>query len=241
MDLKGFVIPAVDIKGGKVVRLYRGEFTRAEVYPYLPRDLAEIFQEAGFRRIHVVDLDGAERGKPRNLKYIKEIRSAFKGEVEVGGGIRSYETARILFEEGIDLVVVGTLAVKDPEEFERILEDFPGRVILAIDSKRGRVAVGGWKEESSLTPGELARRYDGKPIWGYLYTIIERDGSLEGVDAEPYKNIRSAVSKPVLASGGVSSLEDIERLYGLVDGVIVGKAIYEGRIPVLKDAPVRDR
>ncbi len=239
MDLKSFVIPAIDIREGRVVRLYRGEFSRTTVYPYLPRDLAEIFQEAGFRRIHVVDLDGAEGGRPRNIEHIRRIRSVFKGEIEVGGGIRSYEVARALFEEGIDFVVVGTLALKDPDEFGRILEDFPRRVVLSIDSKGGRVAVGGWKERSSLTPLELAEKYDGKPIWGYLYTIVERDGSLEGVDEEPYREIRSAVSKPVLASGGVSSMEDIERLYGLVDGVVVGKAIYEGRIPVFKDVRVK--
>jgi len=230
MDLKSFVIPAIDIREGKVVRLYRGEFHRETVYPYAPEELAGIFQEKGFRRIHVVDLDGAEGGRLRNLEHIRKIRSIFKGEVEVGGGIRSYEVAKTLIEEGIDYVVVGTLALRDPEEFSRILEEFPGRVVLSIDSKGGKVSVGGWKEESSKTPKELAKEYEDKPIWGYLYTIIERDGSLEGVSVEPYEEIRSVVRKPVLASGGVSSLEDIRKLYGIVDGVVVGKAIYEGRL-----------
>ena len=232
MDIRNFVIPAIDIKEGRVIRLYRGEFERAKVYPYVPGELARVFQDAGFKRIHVVDLDGAEGGKPKNLEHIRKIRSAFKGDVEVGGGVRSYEVAKTLFEEGIDYVVIGTLALKNPEEFERIVSDFPGRVILSIDSKGGRVAVGGWKEESSVAPEGLAKEYEGKPIWGYLYTIIERDGSLEGVDVRPYKEIKSVVKKPVLASGGVSSLEDLKRLYGVVEGVVVGKAIYEGRIPV---------
>ncbi len=232
MDIRNFVIPAIDIKEGRVIRLYRGEFNRAKVYPYVPEELARVFEEAGFKRIHVVDLDGAEGGKPRNFEHIRNVRSAFKGEIEVGGGVRSYEIAKTLFDEGIDYVVIGTLALKSPGEFERILADFPERVILSIDSKGGRVAVGGWKEESSLTPQELAKEYEGKPIWGYLYTIIERDGSLEGVDVWPYKEIKSIVKKPVLASGGVSSLEDLRRLHGVVEGVVVGKAIYEGRIPV---------
>ncbi len=234
MDLRGFVIPAIDIREGKVVRLFKGDFSKTKVYPYDPEDIARIFQDAGFKRIHLVDLDGAEGGKPKNLEHIRKVRSVFGGEVEVGGGVRSYEVARLLFEEGINYVVVGTMALKNPGEFERILEDFPGKVILSIDSKGGRVAVGGWKEESALTPLQLAKSYDTKPIWGYLYTIVERDGSLEGVDVEPYRSIKSVVSKPLLASGGVSSVEDVEKLYGVVEGVVVGKAIYEGRIPVLK-------
>lgn len=233
MDLRSFVIPAIDLRGGKVVRLYKGRFNEAKVYPYSPQELAEVFQGAGFRRIHVVDLDGAEGGKPKNLEHVRKIRSIFGGEMEVGGGIRSYETARIMFEEGVDYVIIGTLALKDPREFEKILGSFPGKVILSIDAKGGKVAVGGWKEESSMTPRQLAEIYDREPIWGYLYTIIERDGSLEGVDVEPYLEIRSVLNKPILASGGVSSLEDVEKLYGVVDGVVVGKAIYEGSLPVL--------
>ena len=232
MDPYSFIIPAIDIKEGSVVRLYRGDFKRAKVYTSSPKEMAERFESAGFKRLHVVDLDGAEGGKPRNLEHIKKIRSVFKGRIEVGGGIRSYGVAKVLFEEGMDYVVIGTLAVRDPGEFERILDDFPGGVILSIDTKGGRVAVGGWKEESSVTPEELARKYDQKPIWGYLYTIVERDGSLEGVDVRPYREIKSVVKKPVLASGGVSSLEDIGNLYGVVEGVVVGRALYEGKIKI---------
>jgi len=233
MDLTEFLIPAIDIKEGNVVRLYKGEFGSAKVYPFTPEEIAKKFGEKGFKRIHVVDLDGAEGGKPKNLEHIRKIRKVFKGEMEVGGGVRSYEVAKTLLEEGVDYVVVGTLAVKRPEKLERILEDYPGRVILSIDSKGGRVAIGGWKEESSLKPEELAKIYDEKPVWGYLYTIIERDGSLEGVDPRPYEKIVKVTKKPVLASGGVSSLEDVKKLYEIVKGAVVGKAIYEGRIPIL--------
>lgn len=233
MNITEFLIPAIDIKEGKVVRLYRGEFESVKIYPFTPEEIAEKLGEKGFKRIHIVDLDGAEVGKPKNLEHIRRIRKSFEGEIEVGGGVRSYEVAKTLLEEGIDYIVVGTLAIKRPEELERILKDYPGRVILSIDSKRGRVAIGGWKEDSSLTPETLARIYDEKPIWGYLYTIIERDGSLEGVDPRPYKRIVEVTKKPVLASGGVSSLEDLKKLYGIVSGVVVGKAIYEGKIPIL--------
>ncbi len=230
MNLKEFVIPAIDLKGGKLVRLLRGEFGKEKVYGERPKEFAARFWELGFRRLHVVDLDGAKEGRPGNLKAIREIRKAFGGLIQVGGGIRSYETARILFEEGADFVVVSTIAVKNPSEFERIVADFPGRVILAVDSRGGKVAVGGWLERTPLTPEELAKLYEGKPLWGYLYTIVERDGSLEGVDPEPYREIKRVVRKPVLASGGVSSVEDLRKLLGIVEGVVVGRSIYEGKI-----------
>ncbi len=230
MSLKNFVIPAIDIMEGKAVRLYKGDFSKVKVYSENPTELAKKFEELGFKRIHVVDLEGAKEGKLKNLETVREIRKVFSGEIEVGGGIRDYESAKILFEEGINYVVIGTLAYKNPLEFEKILGKFPKRVILAIDSKGGKVAIGGWKEEVSLTPEEFARKYEGYPIWGYLYTVIERDGSLEGVDVKPYREIKKVLKNPLLASGGVSSIEDIRRLYGIVEGVVVGKAIYEGKI-----------
>ncbi len=228
--MKDLVIPAIDLKGGKVVRLFKGEFERAKVYSSSPEDMAKLFEEAGFRRLHVVDLDGSLEGMPVNLPSIRLIRKAFSGSIEVGGGIRSVETCRVLHEEGIDFFVVGTLAIREPRTFEKMVELFPQRVILAVDSKGGKVAVGGWKEESSISPQELALRYENIPIWGYLYTNIDKDGTLEGVDTKPYVEFKSYTKKPVLASGGVASLEDIRKLMGIVEGVVVGKAIYEGRI-----------
>jgi phosphoribosylformimino-5-aminoimidazole carboxamide ribotide isomerase len=232
MELTEFIIPAIDIREGKVVRLLRGEFSREKAYPYTPEDLARIYEDAGFKRIHIVDLDGAREGKPANLKHIRKVRSVFSGEIEVGGGIRSYDVARTLFEEGIDFIVIGTLALREPEEFEKILTDFPNKVVLSIDSKGGKVAISGWTEKGELTPEELVNRYDTQPIWGYLYTIVEKDGSLEGVDIRPYLRIKELTEKPVLASGGVSSLEDVRRLLDVVEGVVVGKAIYEGLLDI---------
>ncbi len=228
--MKNFVIPAIDLKEGKVVRLFKGNFEKAKVYSSSPEDMAKLFEELGFKRLHVVDLEGSLEGMPVNLPSIRLIRKSFSGLIQVGGGIRSQQTCKVLRDEGIDLFVVGTLAVKERKTFEEILELFPQSVILAVDSKGGKVAIGGWKEESSLRPQELARMYDSKAIWGYLYTNIDRDGTLEGIDPEPYREFKSFTKKPVLASGGVASLEDVKKLMGIVEGVVVGKAIYEGRI-----------
>ncbi len=231
-ELKSFIIPAIDIKGGKVVRLFRGEFDRLKDYGKLPEDTAKFYNDVGFKRIHVVDLDGTLEGIPKNLESIRKIRKAFFGEVQMGGGIRSLKSCQILQEEGIDLFVIGTLAIKDPEIFDQTIIHFPNRVILAVDSKGGKVAIGGWKEESALKPEELALRYDGKAIWGYLYTNIDKDGTLEGVDVSPYREFKRYVKKPLLASGGVASLEDVRKLFGVAEGVVVGKAMYEGLIDI---------
>ncbi|QWK19979.1 MAG: 1-(5-phosphoribosyl)-5-[(5-phosphoribosylamino)methylideneamino]imidazole-4-carboxamide isomerase [Hydrogenobacter thermophilus] len=232
MELKSFIIPAIDLKEGRVVRLMRGDFGKLKDYGLKPEDVAKAFDDAGFKRLHVVDLEGSLEGRLKNLESIRKIRKAFSGQVQVGGGVRSLEVCRSLFQEGIDLFVVGTVAIKEPEVFKAMVEEFPQRVILSVDARAGKVAVGGWKEETSLSPQELALRYEPLPIWGYLYTNIERDGSLEGVDVSIYESFKKLVKKPLIASGGVSSLEDLKRLYGVVDGVVVGKAIYEGRIKI---------
>ena len=230
-DLKSFVIPAIDIKGGKVVRLYKGKFDREKVYHEDPVELARYFDRLGFKRLHIVDLDGAREGLPANIELIERIRKAVSCELEVGGGIRSPEAAKRLLEDlKVDYIVVGTLAVKKPDLFVEIVNKYPNRVVLSIDSKGGKVAVSGWLEKSSLPPEEFAKRYEELPIWGYLYTVVEKDGTLEGIDTEPYKRIKKVVKKPVIASGGVASIEDIEKLLPLVDGVVVGRAIYEGKI-----------
>ncbi|WP_448588173.1 1-(5-phosphoribosyl)-5-[(5-phosphoribosylamino)methylideneamino]imidazole-4-carboxamide isomerase [Thermocrinis sp.] len=228
--MKDFIIPAIDLKEGRLVRLYRGEEQKVKVYSQNPEDTAKFFQDMGFGRIHVVDLDGAFGGSLKNLTAIRRIRKVFSGVLQVGGGLRDTKTIEELSKEGVDLFVVGTVAVKSPEVFQQILSLFPERVILSVDSKGGKVSVGGWKEESAYTPVELARLYEEKPVWGYLYTVVERDGTLEGVDTTPYVEFKKSVKKPVLASGGVASLEDVKKLYGVVEGVVVGKAIYEGRI-----------
>ena len=231
VDLKGFIIPAIDLKEGIVVRLFKGDCNQITVYSQNPVDTAKYFADLGFKRIHIVDLDGAKEGLPVNLKALEKIRQAVNCEIQFGGGLRTREAFKKLFEDlGIDYAIVGTLAVKNPQLFEEIVETYPNKVILSLDAKGGRVAVGGWLESTSYTPEEFAAKYETKPIWGYLYTVVERDGTLSGIDIEPYRNIKRAVKKPVLASGGVASIEDIKKLIGVVDGVVVGRAIYEGKI-----------
>jgi len=230
VDLKAFVIPAVDIKEGKLVRLFKGDFERLKEYGLLPEEAGRLFEDMGFRRLHVVDLDGTLKGVPKNLPSIRKLRKVFSGTIQVGGGIRDMETCRLLDEEGINFFVVGTVAVKEPDIFEKMVNTFPNRVILSVDAKGGKVAVGGWKDETKLSPEELAKRYENTPIWGYLYTNIDKDGSLEGVDTEIYVSFKKFVKKPLLASGGVASIEDVKKLYHIVDGVVIGKAFYEGKI-----------
>ncbi len=230
VNLKEFIIPAIDLKDGKVVRLEKGDFSKVKKYRDDPSSVAELFDSVGFKRLHVVDLDGAKRGEPVNDEAIGRIRENFSGEIELGGGLRTCEHISFYEDMGINYFVLGTVAVTDAEAFERMVYKFRDKIILAIDSKGGRVAVSGWQSSSDLKPYDLVKRYDNIPLWGYLYTIVERDGTLEGVDVEPYRVIRSMTSKPLIASGGVSSLEDVKKLSDVVDFVVVGKAIYEGLI-----------
>ncbi len=230
VNLKEFIIPAIDLKDGKVVRLEKGDFSKVKKYKDDPSSVAELFDSVGFKRLHVVDLDGAKRGEPVNGEAIRRIRESFSGEIELGGGLRTCEHISLYEDMGINYFVLGTIAVTDVEAFERMVNRFKNKIVLAIDSKGGKVAVSGWQSSSDLKPYDLVKRYDDLPLWGYLYTIVERDGTLEGVDVEPYRVIKSMTSKPLIASGGVSSLEDVKKLSDVVDFVVVGKAIYEGLI-----------
>lgn len=235
-SLKDFIIPAVDIKDGKAVRLYKGEFSSVKVYSESPVDMAKMFEDKGFRCIHIVDLDGAYEGVPRNIKVVENIVKSVGIKTEFGGGLRSYQAVRSVFEIGVDRVIIGSLAYQDPDEFGRIVSDFPGRVIVGIDAKDGKLAIKGWVEKTEFTPLEFAKRFESMPIWGYLYTDINRDGTLEGPNLQGTKHLAENLSKPVIASGGVGSLEDITRLFEIrqsgIAGVVVGKAIYEGKVDV---------
>ncbi len=230
VNLREFIIPAIDLKDGKVVRLEKGDFSKVKKYKDDPSSVAQLFDSVGFKRLHIVDLDGAKSGKPVNSEAIKRIRKNFSGEIELGGGLRTCEQISFYKDIGIDYFVLGTIAITDADIFERMVYKFEDKIILAIDSKGGKVAVSGWQTSSDLKPYDLVKRYDNLPLWGYLYTIVERDGTLGGVDVEPYRVIRSMTSKPIIASGGVSSLEDVKKLSDIVDFVVVGKAIYEGLI-----------
>lgn len=234
MGLKEFIIPAIDLKDGKVVRLYKGEFDKVKVYKDNPVDMAKYFQDCGAVHIHVVDLDGALEGKPKNYKVVESIVKSVDILVEFGGGLRSYEVVKSMFEIGVDRVVIGSLAYENQEEFLRIVEDFKNKVIVGIDAKDGKVAIKGWVEKTDYTPLEFAKKYDDLDIFGFLYTDVNRDGAMVGPNIEGTKYLAENLKHFVIASGGVGSLQDVVNLYKLKDygvfGVVVGKAIYEGKI-----------
>lgn len=232
MNLKEFIIPAIDIKDKKVVRLYKGDFDKATIYKDSPLDQFLIFKDKGFKRVHIVDLDGAKTGSI-NFDLVKSFVSKKDDvKIQIGGGIRSYATIKNLLELGIDFVVIGTMAIKNKEEFERALLDFKDKIILSIDAKNGKVSIGGWQEESSFSPYDLVKLYDSANIWGYLYTNIDLDGSLSSVNPKIYEEFKSISKKPLISSGGISSLKDVESLKGKADFVVVGKAIYENKINI---------
>ncbi len=231
--MKDFIIPAIDIKDGVVVRLKEGKFENIKVYKKNPVEQFRLFVELGFKRIHIVDLDGAQSGIPKNLKLLESIlKEKAQAKVEIGGGIRSIEIAKALFDIGADYIIIGTMAIKDKDKFLELLELYENKIILSVDAKNGKIAIGGWEEEIAISPCDMAKAYNDYPIESYLYTNINIDGMLTGIDIKPYKEFRDCTGKPIIASGGVASLEDIMKLKNIVNGVVVGKAIYENKIDI---------
>ena len=228
------VIPAIDLKGGRCVRLRQGRMDEATVYGDDPAAVARRWAEAGARRIHVVDLDGAFAGRPENREAIRAIRRAVDVPIELGGGIRDRATAEALFAEGVDYVILGTAALEDPDLVARLAEAHPERVLVGIDARAGRVAVRGWADVTDVAAEDLARDLAGRGAAGFIFTDIERDGMQTGVNLEATAAFARASAVPVIASGGVSTLEDVRRLKPLeplgVVGVITGRALYEGTL-----------
>lgn len=226
--------PAIDLKGGKCVRLLHGDMEKATVYGDDPGAQARAFAEAGFRHLHVVDLDGAFAGQPENADAVREILKATNAQVEVGGGIRSLETIESWLSLGVARVIIGTAAVKDPEFTELALNLFSGRIVLGIDAKDGMVAMEGWGEVSAVTAAELAGRYDHTSIAAIVYTDISRDGALTGANVEATRDLARTTSTPVIASGGIASTEDLRALLDHradgIGGAILGRSLYEGTI-----------
>ncbi|MEO2083214.1 MAG: 1-(5-phosphoribosyl)-5-[(5-phosphoribosylamino)methylideneamino]imidazole-4-carboxamide isomerase [Desulfurobacteriaceae bacterium] len=226
------VIPAVDIRGGKCVRLYQGRADREKVYFENPVEVALKWCELGASRLHVVDLDGAFEGVPKNIGIVEEIVKSVAVPVQFGGGVRTLKALERLFDVGVDRVVVGTVAVENPELFEEMVSLYPGKIVLGIDAKGGMVTTRGWVEVTALPAVELAGKWQESPIWGFVYTDISRDGTLTSPNFEEVGRFASSVSKPVIASGGVTRVEDLERLSKIknVVGAIVGRALYEGTV-----------
>jgi len=224
------VIPAIDLRGGRCVRLRQGDFDQETVFGDDPGAMAGRWQSEGAQRIHLVDLDGAKTGRPVNVEAVKRIVAAVTVPCQLGGGLRDQATIATWLEAGLDRVVVGTQALRDPDWFAKMAEVFPGRLILGLDALDGRVATQGWLDVSSVQALTLAKQFDTLPLAGIIYTDIARDGTLEGPNLQGIAAMAAAVRTPVIASGGVGELKDLERLAALpIAGCIVGRALYEGR------------
>lgn len=233
------IIPAIDLKDGKCVRLLQGDFSRATVYSDNPVEVAGMWQEKGAERIHVVDLDGSLAGSPRNRAVIGEIVRGVDVPVQVGGGIRDMKPLEDYFGMGVSRIILGTVALKDRKFVLDACKTFMGRIILGIDASDGKVAVEAWTEETTESVLDVAKSYEGCGLDAIVYTDIKRDGMEVGVNIEATENLARHVDVPVIASGGVSSIKDIERLLEIeksgVVGVIIGKALYNGALR-LEDA-----
>jgi phosphoribosylformimino-5-aminoimidazole carboxamide ribotide isomerase len=225
------IIPAIDLRGGQCVRLQQGDYERETVFGSDPAAVAERWVSQGATYLHIVDLDGAKVGHSVNGGSIRRIVEAAGVPCQLGGGLRTEADLVEAFDSGVDRVVVGTQALKDPVWFESVCRRFPGHVVLGIDAKQGNVATDGWLEVSACSALNLARQYESWPLAALVYTDISRDGMLEGPNFESIAELAAQVRLPVIASGGVSTLADIRRLAGLpLAGCIVGRALYEGRL-----------
>ena len=226
--------PAIDLKGGNCVRLLRGDMESATVFNDDPAAQAASFQALGFSWLHIVDLDGAVEGGAHNAEVVSQILKRTALPVQLGGGIRDRAAIERWFEAGVARVVLGTVSVKQPELVREAAQAHPGRVAVGIDAKAGRVAVSGWGEVTDVAARDLARRFEDAGVAALIYTDIARDGTGLGLNIEETAAIADAVSIPVIASGGVGSLEDLkalkQRAHGNIEGVICGRALYDGRV-----------
>jgi phosphoribosylformimino-5-aminoimidazole carboxamide ribotide isomerase len=230
------LFPAIDLKDGQCVRLRLGDMDAATVFNDDPAAQARAFEEQGFTYLHIVDLNGAFEGKPVNAAAVEAILAAIRMPAQLGGGIRDLATVEGWLTRGIRRVILGTAAVRDPEFVREACKRFPGRVAVGIDAKGGKVAVQGWAETSELTAAELARRFEDAGVAAIIYTDIERDGVLKGLNLPGTVALARETSIPVIASGGLASMADIDALLApecsILAGAISGRALYDGRIDV---------
>jgi phosphoribosylformimino-5-aminoimidazole carboxamide ribotide isomerase len=228
------LFPAIDLKNGQCVRLKLGEMSAATVFNDDPTAQARTFEEQGFQYLHIVDLNGAFAGEPVNGTAVEAILDAVTVPVQLGGGIRDFQTIEMWLSKGITRVILGTAAVRNPDLVVRACRDYPGRIAVGIDAKGGRVAVEGWAETSELTAVELARRFEDVGVAAVIYTDIERDGILKGLNLEATAALARATKIPVIASGGLASIEDVRRMTQpdarKLEGAIAGRALYDGRL-----------
>jgi len=230
------LIPAIDIIEGKCVRLTQGDYATKKIYNENPLEVAQMFEDHGIRRLHVVDLDGARQGRIINYRTLEKLAVRTDLIIDFGGGLKQESDLEIAFESGAHMVTGGSIAVKDPETFESWIKKYgPKKIILGADAKNGQIAISGWEESTSIQLIPFIQEYHKKGISKVICTDISRDGMLQGPAVDLYKEIHQAAEVYIIASGGVSSIEDIERLEeAKIPAVIFGKAIYEGKIQ-LKD------
>ena len=229
------IIPAIDLKDGQCVRLRKGVMDDATVFSNNPTEMAAKWIDEGARRLHLVDLNGAFEGKPINEDCIKEITRTFpKLPVQIGGGIRDLKTASAYIDAGISYLIIGTMAVKNPDFVKELCLEFPSKIIVGLDANNGFVATDGWAEQTNINVLDLAKKYEQYGVSSIVYTDIARDGMMQGVNVEATANLADKTSIPIIASGGVTNLDDIATLlknahYGII-GAITGRAIYEGQL-----------
>jgi phosphoribosylformimino-5-aminoimidazole carboxamide ribotide isomerase len=228
------IFPAIDLKDGQCVRLKRGLMEEATIFNADPAAQARSFAEQGFRWLHCVDLNGAFEGKSVNAEAIRAIRAAITLPIQLGGGIRDRAGVEAWLDAGITRVILGTAALTNPAFVKEVARAHPGRIVVGADAKNGKVATQGWAEVSDLTPVELGKRFEDAGVTALLFTDIDGDGLLKGVNVKATAELAKALSIPVIASGGVGSLADIEALVAAqqpnIEGVVVGRALYDGRI-----------
>ncbi len=228
------LFPAIDLKDGQCVRLKLGDMAEATVFNDDPAAQARIFERQGFSWLHLVDLNGAFEGRPVNGKAVEFILAAIKIPVQLGGGIRNLATIEHWLTRGVRRVILGTIALRNPKIVRDACKEFPGQIVVGIDAKSGLVAVEGWGESSTLTAIELARRFEDAGVSAIIFTDIDRDGILKGINFAKTLELANAINIPVIASGGLASIADIERLLqpdcAILEGAISGRAIYDGRL-----------
>jgi phosphoribosylformimino-5-aminoimidazole carboxamide ribotide isomerase len=228
------LFPAIDLKNGECVWLLRGDMAQATVFNTDPPAQARAFADQGFEYLHVVDLDGAFAGKPVNAEAVKRIISAAPMRIQLGGGVRDMKTVRGWLDNGVTRVIVGTAAVRDPDFVREAARLYPGRITVGIDARDGWVAVEGWARTSNVSALDLGRRFEDAGVSAIIYTDIARDGALAGLNIEGAVALADALSIPVIASGGLASIEDVRRLTepdcARLGGAVAGRALYDGRL-----------
>ena len=233
------LIPAIDLKDGKCVRLRQGRMEDETIFADDPLDMAQRWVDAGARRLHLVDLNGAFAGKPVNADVVHRIAEAFpEVPIQVGGGIRDEDTVQLYLDAGVSYVIIGTKAVSAPHFINDLCLEFPGHIIVGLDAKDGKVAIDGWSKLSHHDVIDMAKRFERDGVEAIVYTDISRDGMMQGVNVEATARLAAAISTPVIASGGISKLDDVRAIQAVADdgimGTIIGRALYEGTVDLVE-------